>query len=121
MKYKIRSYERYSAVNVTNPIELNVEEFKNSTIPYEGNSEEEFLQYILTNTIYDEDVFTGMGLPKETVDTLYGLFVDRDWENLHDSRNKGADEGYEVVKLDEDNRRNYDWYETVCETDDLQW
>lgn len=121
MKYKIRAYERYAATNVTKPIELNVEDFKNSTIPYEGNSEEEFLQYILTNTIYDESVFHEMGLPEETIQNLSRVFVDRDWENLYDSRDDEGDEGYEIVKLDEDNRRSYDWYEVVSITDDLEW
>ena len=117
MKYKLRKTETYSVTEATIPVELNTEDFKNSTIPYKGNSEEEFMVYIMENEIYDEDVFHDMGLPKETVDKMYLIFLEGDRETLYDSRNNSADDWYEVVELEKDSRRSYDWYEVVAKSE----
>jgi hypothetical protein len=114
MKYKIRAKEAYSAVETTIPIEIDTEEFRTSKIPYEGNSEQEFIDYINENNIQDEDVFSEMGLSEKTRDLLYGVFIEREWKPFYHSSEQGSDEWIEIVALDENNRRSYDWYEVLA-------
>lgn len=46
MSYTLRKCERYTNWEATEGVELNPEDFRDISFPYEGETEEEFLHYI---------------------------------------------------------------------------
>jgi hypothetical protein len=55
--YKIRKCEKYTVERRSDTVELDPEQFRNLSIPYKGNSEMEFFDYICEldiDYIYDE-------------------------------------------------------------------
>jgi hypothetical protein len=64
--YQIRKCETYSVTSKTETANLDPEKFRNISVPYEGNSEEEFLNYI--SDLYIDEVYEE--LDKETLEEL---------------------------------------------------
>ena len=53
MSYTLRKVERYTNWEATKPVTLNPEDFKTLSFPFEGETEQEFAQYI--HDMYYED------------------------------------------------------------------
>ena len=58
--YQLRKCLKFTSYQATNTITLDPEKFRNLSIPYEGNSEEEFLKYIDENSYDLEDIYEEM-------------------------------------------------------------
>jgi len=90
--YKLRKLESYTVTRTTQTAILDPEKFRNISIPYEGNSEEEFLNYI------DElDFWEIEGeLDPETYDELNKFYDDVDWEDIHNTAWDGSNNWFEI-------------------------
>lgn len=96
MKYQIRKSEEASVKYVTHPIELDTEDFRNLSIPYTGNTDKEFLEYIWSFK------FNGVpeDLSEELTDILEFELFDGPMETIY---NSGEDRDNSVLELGEAN------------------
>jgi hypothetical protein len=84
--YKLRKLESYTVTRTTQTATLDPEKFRGISIPYEGNSEEEFLNYIdqLDFLEIEEE------LDSETKDELNKFHDYQEWEEIHNTAWDGA-------------------------------
>ena len=98
-KIYVRKVESWTISAASEPIEVNVEALRKCEPPYEGDSEQELVNY-LHNNVWNEYEFYGNETNKEVYgeDALYDLGMEESYvENeFFDSRNKGADESIQV-------------------------
>ncbi len=93
MKLDFRTRTSYTVTQVSqHPITLDSEEFKFAIPSFEGDTEEEFWDYItdnLSNWEAEEYIEANEGiLPDELLDNLYTTFVDYPTKEMFDSRYK---------------------------------
>ena len=104
-KIYVRKVESWTISAASDPIEVNVEALRKCEPPYEGDSEQELVNY-LQNNVWNEYEFYGNETNKEVYgeDALYDLGMEESYvENeFFDSRNKGADESIQVGVPDEE-------------------
>ena len=104
-KIYVRKVESWTISAASEPIEVNVEALRKCEPPYEGDSEQELVNY-LHNNVWNEYEFYGNETNKEVYgeDALYDLGMEESYvENeFFDSRNKGADESIQVGVPDEE-------------------
>ena len=90
--YQIRKCETYSVTSKTETANLDPEKFRNISVPYEGNSEEEFLNYI--SELYIDEVYEE--LDKETLSELDKIGDDQQWEEWYNSAWDGEASWHEI-------------------------
>lgn len=104
-KIYVRKVESWTISSASEPIEVNVEALRKCEPPYEGDSEQELVNY-LQNNVWNEYEFYENKTNKEVYgeEALYNLGMEESYvENeFFDSRNKGADESIQVGVPDEE-------------------
>ena len=93
---QIRKCERVTVYNTTEVADLNTEDFKNISFPFEGESDEEFLSYLNENRYELEEIWEEFS--EETLSELNKLW-EPEWTEYSNSAWKGEDswlEGGEV-------------------------
>lgn len=98
MKYQLRKCEKYTSW-VAGPVaELDPEDFRNhKNNPYQGNSEEDFINYIHNFDIEDVD-----GLSDESVYQLQAVGPECEMEEYSNSAWKYADTWFEIGEANEE-------------------
>jgi hypothetical protein len=99
---QIRKCERFTSYRTTEVANLDPEMFRNLSTPFEGETEEDFLNYIKENS-YDL-TYDVEGLDEETVKELEKL-SDPDWEEYSNTAWHGEDSWYELGKENKEYRR----------------
>ena len=106
MKLDFRSRTTYTLTQVTEPITLDSEDFRNAKPPFEGETEEDFWEYIKDNLSdweaeqYIEDN-EGV-LSEDLLNELYSTFVEYPTKEMFDSRTKSDDYyGKRLIKITE--------------------
>jgi hypothetical protein len=101
MKYQLRKCEKYTSWMAGPVADFDPEDFRNhENNPYEGNSEEEFMNYIHNFEIDDVD-----GLSDSTIDELYKLSNDCEMTEYSNSAWKYADIWFEIGEANEEYRK----------------
>ena len=98
-KIYVRKIETWTISSASKPIEVNVEALRKCVPPYEGDSEQELVNY-LQNEVWNEYEFYENETNKEVYgeDEVYDLCMEEAYvENeFFDSRNKGEDTSIQV-------------------------
>ena len=106
MKLDFRTRTTYSITQVSEPITLNAEDFRNAKPAFKGESEEEFWDYINDNlSDWEAEEYIGDNediLSEELLDTLDRAFVDYPTDIMFDSRNKSDEITMDAGELDEE-------------------
>ena len=106
MKLDFRTRTTYTITQVSEPITLNSEDFRNAKPAFKGESEEEFWDYIndnLSDWEAEEYIEDNEGiLSDELLNTLYNSFVDYPTDIMFDSRNKSDEITMDGGELDEE-------------------
>lgn len=92
-KVYVRKVETWTVSAASEPIEVNVEALRNCEPPYEGNSDEELVQYLYNNVYMDYDFYENEHNQEVYgEDDLYQLsFEDVEYSPYSDSREKFGD------------------------------
>jgi hypothetical protein len=96
---QIRKCERVTVYNATEVANLNPEDFKNVSVPFEGESDEEFLSYLEDNRYDLEDIYEEFS--QETLDELNKLW-EPEWTEYSNSVWNGEDSWLEVGNVNEE-------------------
>jgi hypothetical protein len=96
--YQIRKCERVTICYCSEVANLDPEKFKNISIPFEGESEEDFLSYIAENTYEFEDIWDEFD--EETQNEL-GAILEPEMNEYANSAWKFEDSWHELGKVDE--------------------
>ena len=98
-KVYVRKVETWTISAASVPVEVNVEALRKCEPPYEGNSDEELVQYLYNNVYMDYDFYENE-TNKEVYgeDEVYELCMEEvyDMEEFFDSRNKGEESWIQV-------------------------
>jgi hypothetical protein len=98
-KIYVRKIETWTISSASKPIEVNVDALRKCVPPYEGDSEQELVNY-LQNEVWNEYEFYENETNKEVYgeDAVYELCMEEAYvENeFFDSRNKGEDASIQV-------------------------
>lgn len=98
-KIYVRKIETWTISAASDPIEVNVEALRKCEPPYEGDSEQELVNY-LQNNVWNEYEFYDNEHNKEVYgeDEIYDLGMEECYPDneFFDSRNKGCDESLQV-------------------------
>ena len=107
---EIRNVEHYTVQIATEPMLLNMDDFKNCVTPYEGNDSNDFMTYLNENVLYDIESFIDQNesnLDDSTRDILWNLQDHPDEENvIYDSRNKQGNMWHELGRTNPDYTKN---------------
>jgi hypothetical protein len=92
MEIEIRKLESYTIVESTEPIRLNIEDFRMCIPPFIGETHEDFFTYF-NDIEYIEDFIESNKevLSEEVCDKLFGLEYENEYQIIHDSRTKFGD------------------------------
>jgi len=114
MEIEMRKVESYSVVTATSPVKLNVEDFRVCNPPFEGETENDFMNYFYLKVEWIEDFMEENKdvLSEETMSCLEQLAYP-EMEEMFDSRNKGEDSWYEIGKTNPEYRRTNGFQVTV--------
>ena len=89
MNLQIRKCKTWTSWEATEVANLNPDKFKNLSIPFQGETEEDFLNYLSSNG-YELREEISHEIDKETLDELYKLW-DPVWQQYANSSSKGED------------------------------
>jgi len=99
--YQIRRAQKYTVWTATKVANVDPEKFRNLSEPYEGESEEDFVNYLESidyYDIYDE-------LDEQTRNELDNLYDGAEWEEYSNSAWDGEESWHEIGEEDEDYRK----------------
>ena len=96
---QIRKCERVTSYSTTEVANLNPEDFKNISFPFEGESDEEFLSYIDENRYELEEIWEEFS--EETLSELNKLW-EPEWTEYSNSAWKGEDSWLEGGEVNEE-------------------
>lgn len=99
--YQIRKCQTYSVTSKTKTAFLDPEKFRNLSIPYEGDSEEDFVNYI--SELYIDDIYEE--LDEETLIELNKFYDDIEWEEWYNSAWDGEESWFDIGEENEEYRR----------------
>ena len=99
--YQLRKCETYSVTRQTETINLDPEKFRNISVPYEGDSEEEFVNYIAGLDFYE----ISSELDEESANELDKFYDMVDWEEWYNSAWDGEENWIEIGESDPEYRR----------------
>lgn len=109
--YQIRKCKRVTSHYASEVATLNPENFRNLSIPYEGDSEEDFFNYIAENSYELEQIYEE--LDEETVLQLEKLWMPS-YEEFYNSESKYEDSWFELGKEDSEYTKN-NGFETLID------
>ena len=93
-KIYVRKVETWTISSASEPIEVNVEALRKCEPPYEGNSDEELVQYLYNNVYMNYEWYENeTNIEVYGEDASYELVMEEvyDMEEFYDSRNKGEE------------------------------
>ena len=96
---QIRKCERVTVYNTTEVADLNPEDFKNISFPFEGESDEEFLSYLNENRYELEEIWEEFS--EETLSELNKLW-EPEWTEYSNSAWKGEESWLEGGEVNEE-------------------
>ena len=96
---QIRKCERVTSYNTTEVANLNPEDFKNISFPFEGESDEEFLSYLDENRYELEEIWQEFS--EETLSELNKLW-EPEWTEYSNSAWKGEESWLEGGEVNEE-------------------
>jgi hypothetical protein len=96
---QIRKCERVTSYNTTEVANLNPEDFKNISFPFEGESDEEFLSYLDENRYELEEIWEEFS--EETLSELNKLW-EPEWTEYSNSAWKGEESWLEGGETNEE-------------------
>ena len=96
---QIRKCERVIVYNTTEVANLNPEDFKTISIPFEGETDEEFLSYLEENKWDFEEIWEEFS--EETLSELNKL-LEPEWTEYSNSAYKGEDSWLEGGEVNEE-------------------
>ena len=96
---QIRKCERVTVYNTTEVANLNPEKFKNLSIPFEGETDEEFLAYLDENRYELEEIWEEFS--EETLSELNKLW-EPEWTEYSNSAWKGEESWLEGGEVNEE-------------------
>ena len=96
---QIRKCERVTVYNTTEVANLNTEDFKNISFPFEGESDEEFLSYLDENRYELEEIWEEFS--EETLSELNKLW-EPEWTEYSNSAWKGEESWLEGGEVNEE-------------------
>jgi hypothetical protein len=99
--YQLRKCETYSVTRQTAVATLDPEKFRNISVPYEGDSEEEFVKYIAGLDFYE----INSELDEETANELDKFYDMADWEDWYNSAWDGEETWLEIGEANPEYRR----------------
>ncbi len=99
---KIRKCERIVVFNATEVANLNPEDFRNLSVPFEGESDEEFLSYLEENKWELEDIYEE--IDQDVLNELNKLW-EPEWTEYSNSAWDGEDSWLESGEEDESYRK----------------
>jgi len=111
--YQIRKCERVTSYLCSEVVTLDPEKFKNLSIPFEGETEEDFLNYISQNTYEFDDIWDE--IDEETQEQLVSL-LEPEMTEYSNSTWKGEESWHESGRVDE-NWTNTGGFEVINTTD----
>lgn len=103
--YQLRKCLKFTSYQATKTITLDPEKFRNLSIPYEGNSEEEFLKYIDENSYDLEDIYEEMD--EETSSQMEGIWQP-EYEEYSNTSWNFEDSWIEIGKENTDLRNGFE-------------
>jgi hypothetical protein len=99
---KIRKCERVVVFNATDVANLNPNDFRNLSVPFEGESDEEFLAYLEDNKWELEDIYEE--IDQDVLNELSKLW-EPEWTEYSNSAWDGEDSWLESGEEDESYRK----------------
>jgi hypothetical protein len=99
---KIRKCERVVVFNATDVANLNPDDFRNLSVPFEGESDEEFLAYLEDNKWELEDIYEE--IDQDVLNELNKLW-EPEWTEYSNSAWDGEDSWLESGEEDESYRK----------------
>lgn len=106
MKLDFRARTTFSITNVTKPMTLNSEDFKNAEPPFKGETEAEFYEYIsevLSNWEGEDFIETNKEhFSEQMLDDMYDTFVEYPTIEMFDSRYKSDEVVLDGGKIDKE-------------------
>jgi len=99
--YQIRKCQTWTVTSKTQTATLDPEKFRNLSTPYEGDSEEEFVNYI--SGIYLDDIYEE--LDEETISELDKFFDNVEWEEWYNSAWDGEESWFDIGEENPEFRR----------------
>src|SRR6056300_778341 len=106
-KIYLRKVERFTVWEASKPIEVDVEKLRNCEPPYEGDSNEELLEYLEENVYNNYEWSEENGESYGDADVAYDLTMEEcyDMEVYSDTREKFEDSWIEVGVPNEEYRK----------------
>ena len=104
--YQIRKCERFTSWQTSEVATLDPEKFKNISVPFTGETEEEFLNYIQDNRYELEEIYDEIEkeLGEETLAEL-GKLWSPEWTEYSNSKSKGEESWFESGKENPEYRK----------------
>lgn len=99
---QIRKCERVIVFNTTEVVNLNPDDFRNLSVPFEGESDEEFLAYLEDNKWELEDIYEE--IDQDVLNEL-GKLWEPEWTEYSNSAWDGEDSWLESGQEDESYRK----------------
>ena len=96
--YQIRKCERYTSCLATEVANLDPDIFKTLSVPFDGETEEEFLNYIESNRYELEEIYEEFD--EETISELNKIW-EPEWTEYSNSAWKFEDSWHESGRVDE--------------------
>ena len=89
--YKIRKCETYKVVRSTEVATIDPEKFRKLPTPYEGESEEDFIQYLSQLDLWDIEG----EIDSETMKEVFKL-IEPEWKEIYNSAEDGSENWFEI-------------------------
>ena len=106
MKLDFRARVSFFITNVTKPMTLDSEDFRNAEPPYTGETESDFFKYISENLqSWEGEEFIEANVDKfseQMLDDMYDTFVEYPSIEMFDSRTKSDEVFLDGGKIDEE-------------------
>ena len=96
---QIRKCERVTVYNTTEVANLNPDDFRNLSVPFEGESDEEFLSYLEENKWELEEIYEE--IDEDVLNELNNLW-EPEWTEYSNSAWKGEDSWLEGGEVNEE-------------------
>lgn len=100
--YQIRKCERYTSWNCSEVANLDPEKFRTLSVPFEGETEKDFLDYISSNQYELEEIYDE--IDEDTMDELQKIWSP-EWTEYSNSAWKFEDSWLESGKENEEWRK----------------
>jgi len=119
-KIYVRKVERFTQWQASQPIEIDVEKLRQCTPPYEGETHEDLVQYLVNNVYQNYD----WAVDNEDIyENAYDLCMDEspEMDVYSDTRNKYEDSWIEIGIPNEDYRKTGMFESYINTMEETEW